>query len=71
MKHKSKFFEKFKEFHNKVQNKLGKTFKATRSDHGGGYLSQEFYDNLKSCGILSQLTPSGTPRLNGVSKRKN
>jgi hypothetical protein len=27
MRHKSKLFEKFKEFHNEVQNQLGKTIK--------------------------------------------
>ena len=28
IKHKSEAFEKFKEFHNEVQNQLGKTIKA-------------------------------------------
>ena len=32
-------------------------------------MSQEFDDHLKDCGILSQLTPPGTPQLNGVSER--
>ncbi|XP_057522524.1 uncharacterized protein LOC130802527 [Amaranthus tricolor] len=31
----------------------------------------EFDDHLKNRGILSQLTPPGTPQLNGVSKRRN
>ncbi|MBY3556061.1 DDE-type integrase/transposase/recombinase, partial [Modestobacter lapidis] len=71
MKHKSETFEKFKEFQNEVQNQLGKTIKALRSDRGGEYLSQGFYDHLKNCGIVSQLTPPGTPQLNGVSERRN
>ena len=71
MKHKSESFEKFKQFQNEVQNQLGKTIKALRSDRGGEYLSQEFDDHLKSCGIVSQLTPPGTPQLNGVSERRN
>lgn len=71
MKHKSESFEKFKEFQNEVQNQLGKTIKALRSDRGGEYLSQTFNDHLRECGIVSQLTPPGTPQLNGVSERRN
>ena len=71
MKHKSETFEVFKEFQNEVQNQLGKTIKALRSDRGGEYLSQEFVDHLKQCGIVPQLTPPGTPQWNGVSERRN
>ena len=71
MKHKSESFEKFKEFKNEVQNQLGKKIKILRSDRGGEYLSLEFDDHLKECGILSQLTPPGTPQWNGVSERRN
>ena len=69
--HKSESFEKFKEFHNEVQNQLGKTIKALRSDRGGEYLSQDFVDYLKNCGIVSQRTPPGTTQLNGISERRN
>ncbi|KAI9124917.1 hypothetical protein K1719_004244 [Acacia pycnantha] len=61
----------FKIFQNEVQNQLGKTIKALRSDRGGEYLSQEFFDHLRSCGIISQLTPPGTPQRNDVSERRN
>ena len=71
MKHKSESFEKFKEFQNEVENQLGKSIKALRSDRGGEYLSQEFGDHLRACGIVSQLTPPGTPQWNGVSERRN
>ena len=71
MKHKSESFEIFKIFQNEVQNQLGKTIKALRSDRGGEYLSQEFDDHLKGCGIVSQLTPPYTPQWNGVSERRN
>ena len=71
MKHKSESFEKFKEFKNEVQNQLGKSIKALRSDRGGEYLSLEFANYLKECGIVSQLTPPGTPQWNGVSERRN
>lgn len=35
------------------------------------YLSLEFLDHLKECGIISQPTPPGTPQLNGVCERRN
>ena len=71
MKHKSETFEKFKEFQSEVENQCGKKIKALRSDRGGEYLSHKFSNHLKSCGIVSQLTPPGTPQRNGVSERRN
>ena len=71
MRHKSETFEKYKEFRNEVENQRGKRIKALRSDRGGEYLSHEFSDHLKSCGIVPQLTPPGTPQRNGVSERHN
>ncbi|KAK8694819.1 hypothetical protein V6N13_072363 [Hibiscus sabdariffa] len=71
MRHKSKALEKFKEFKNEVQNQHGKSIKALRSDRGGEYLSQDFDELLKECGIVSQLTPPGKPQWNGVSERSN
>jgi hypothetical protein len=66
MKHKSKTFEKFKEFQNEVENQCGKKIKALRYDCGGEYLSHEPSNHLKSCGIIPQLTPPGMPQRNGV-----
>ncbi|GJS28363.1 retrotransposon protein, putative, ty1-copia subclass [Tanacetum coccineum] len=54
-----------------VENQLGKTIKAIRSDRGGEYISQEFKDYLKANGIVQQLTPPYTPQHNGVSERRN
>ena len=71
MRHKSEAFDKFKEFKNEVENQLGKSIKALRSDRGGEYLSQEFNDHLGDCGIILEWTPPGTPQLNGVSERRN
>jgi transposase InsO family protein len=71
MKHKSESLEKFKEFYNEVENWRDKKIKALPSDRGGEYLSHEFSNHLKSCGIVPQLTPLGTPQRNGVSKRRN
>ena len=71
LRHKSESFEKFKLFKNEVQNQLGKNIKTLRSDRGGEYLTQNFDDHLKDCGIVSQFTPPGTPQWNGVSERRN
>nr|GFA79676.1 retrotransposon protein, putative, Ty1-copia subclass [Tanacetum cinerariifolium] len=71
LKHKHEVFETFKVFKNEVENQLGKTIKALRSDQGGEYISQEFKDYLKACGIVQQLTPPYTPQHDGVSKRRN
>ena len=54
-----------------MENHRNKKIKFLRSDRGGEYLSYEFGLHLKQCGIVSQLTPSGTPQRNGVSKRHN
>ncbi|GJT04042.1 retrotransposon protein, putative, ty1-copia subclass [Tanacetum coccineum] len=61
LKHKHDVFETFKVFKNEVENQLGKTIKAIRSDRGGEYISQEFKDYLKANGIVQQLTPPYTP----------
>ena len=71
MRHKSETFEKFREFQNEVENQRDKKIKALRSDRGGEYLSLKFNNHLKSCGIVPQLTPPGTPQRNGVSERRN
>ena len=71
MTSKDESFEKFKTFKNEVRNQLGKSIKSLRTDRGGEYLSQEFIDYLKDCGIVSQLTPPRTPQWNGVFERKN
>ena len=64
MKHKSETFEKFKEFQSEVENHRNKKIKFLRPDRRGEYLSYEFGLHLKQCGIVSQLTPPGTPQRN-------
>ncbi|GJR36948.1 retrotransposon protein, putative, ty1-copia subclass [Tanacetum coccineum] len=71
LKHKHEVFETLKVFKNKVENQLGKTIKAFRSDRGGEYISQEFKDYLKACGIVQQLTPQYTPQHNRVFEMRN
>ena len=71
MKHKSAIFEKFNEFHSEVENHHNKNIKFPPSHRGGEYLSYEFGLHLKQWGIVSQLTPPGTPQRNGVFERRN
>ncbi|KAL8120318.1 hypothetical protein AgCh_017476 [Apium graveolens] len=47
------------------------SIKILRSNRGGEYLSTEFREYLKECGIVSQLTPPGIPQWKGVSERRN
>ena len=54
-----------------MENHRNKKIKFLRSDRGGEYLSYEFGLHLKQCGIVSQLTPPGTPQHNGVSEHCN
>ena len=53
IKHKSETFERFKEFKQEVKNQLGRNIKMLRSNRGSEYLSSEFLDYLKECGIVS------------------
>jgi transposase InsO family protein len=71
MKHKFESFEKFKEFRNEVEKQTGKCIKILCSDRGGEYFLDQFKDHLKDNGIISQLTPPGTPQHNGVAERRN
>ena len=54
-----------------MENHHNKKIKFLRSDRRGEYLSYKLGLHLKQCGIVSQLTPPGTPQHNGVSERRN
>nr|GEX45636.1 hypothetical protein [Tanacetum cinerariifolium] len=45
--------------------------RLAHTNRGGEYISQEFKDYLKACGIIQQLTPPYTPQHKGVSERRN
>ena len=60
-----------KNFRVKWKNHRNKKIKFLRSDRGNEYLSYEFGLHLKQRGIVSQLTPPGTPQSNGVSEHRN
>ncbi|GJS20113.1 retrotransposon protein, putative, ty1-copia subclass [Tanacetum coccineum] len=46
-------------------------FEKQAEVESGEYISQEFKDYLKACGIVQQLTPPYTPQHNRVSERRN
>nr|GEZ48201.1 hypothetical protein [Tanacetum cinerariifolium] len=69
--HKHEVFETFKVFQKEVENQPGKTIKSLRSDRGGEYMSQEFFDHLKDHVIIAHRTPPYTPQHNGLSNRRN
>ena len=54
-----------------MENHHNKKTKFLRSDRGGEYFDHEFGTHLRKCGIVSQLTPPGTPQRNGVSEHRN
>ena len=54
-----------------MENHGNKKIKFLQSDRGGEYLSYVFGLHIKQCGIVSQLTPHGTPQRNGASERRN
>ena len=68
LKNKFETFEKFKEYKAEVEKQIGESIKTLRSDQGGEYLSYKFKNYLQECGIVSQLTPPGTPLMNGYLK---
>ena len=70
MKYKFEAFDKFKEYQCMIEKQTEKDIKVLRSDRGGEYLYSEFFDHLKSKGILSEWTPPYTPQLNGVAERR-
>ena len=71
MKHKFETFDKFKEYKKMVKNQTEKSIKVLRSDRGGKYLSNKFFDHLKGYEILSEWTPPYMPQLNDVTKKRN
>ena len=52
---------KVQKLQSEVENHRDKKIKFLRSDRGGEYLSYEFGLHLNFFGIVSQLTPPGTP----------
>ena len=50
-----------------VENQFDKKIKIFQSDGGGEYSDGKFIKHLHECGILHQMSCSGTPEQNGVA----
>jgi len=71
LRNQSEVSAKFKEFEAITTSDCGHKIEALRTNNGGGYISNEFKDYLKSRGIRYKLTIPYTPERNGVAKRLN
>eukprot|EP00253_Pinus_taeda_P028984 PITA_28984 len=71
MKHKDEAFEKFKSFKALVENESDHKIKCLRSDIGGEFTSNEFFDFCEEHGIRREFSTAMTPQQNGVVKRMN
>lgn len=69
LRRKSEAFEKFKLFKALVENETNKKIKIIRSDNGGEYMSNNFQNYLRSCGIKHQTTVPHCSEQNGVAER--
>eukprot|EP00253_Pinus_taeda_P035014 PITA_35014 len=71
LKHKDEAFEKFKVFKALVENELDLKFKCLRSDRGGEFISDEFFEFCEKHGIKRQFSVARTPQKIGVVERMN
>jgi len=71
LKHKDEAFEKFKAFKALVENESNHKIKCLRSDRGGEFTSDEFFDFREQHGIKRQFSTARTPQQNGVVERMN
>eukprot|EP00253_Pinus_taeda_P034332 PITA_34332 len=71
MKHKDEAFEKFKSFKALAENESGHKIKCLRSDRGGEFTSNEFFDFCEEHGIRREFSTTRTPQQNGVVERMN
>ena len=71
LKHKDEAFEKFKAFKALVENESYRKIKCLRSDRGGEFTSDEFFDFCEEHGIRREFSTTITPQKNGVVERMN
>eukprot|EP00253_Pinus_taeda_P034006 PITA_34006 len=71
MKHKDEAFEKFKSFKALAENESDHKIKCLRSDRGGEFTSNEFFDFCEEHGIRREFSTAMTPQQNGVVERMN
>jgi transposase InsO family protein len=66
LKKKSKVFEKFKIFHQLVENEVKEKIGTLRTNNGGEFTSNEFKTYCTDNGIRRHITNFYTPQKNGV-----
>eukprot|EP00253_Pinus_taeda_P020619 PITA_20619 len=71
MKHKDEAFEKFKYFKALAENESDHKIKCLRSDIGGEFTSNEFFNFCEEHGIRREFSTARTPQQNGVVERMN
>jgi len=71
LKHKDEAFEKFKSFKALEENESDHKIKCLRSDRGGEFTSNEFFDFCEEHGIRREFSTARTPQQNGVVERMN
>ncbi len=71
MKRKSETFGAFKMFKAYAEKQTGKSMKRLREDKGGEYMTTDFDNYLKACGIVREHSVRNRPQQNGVAERAN
>jgi transposase InsO family protein len=70
-KEKSETFSKFQEFKSAAEAEIGEKIRSLRTNNGGEYTSDEFFNYLLEHRIHHQFTCANTPQQNGIAERKN
>jgi len=71
LKNKDEAFEKFKAFKALVENESDRKIKCLKSDRGGEFIQDEFFDFFEQHGIKRQFFIARTPQQNAVVERMN
>nr|GEW40517.1 retrovirus-related Pol polyprotein from transposon TNT 1-94 [Tanacetum cinerariifolium] len=71
IKNKSDTLAKFKEFKKSAEVEIGKDVRRLRTDNGGEYTFDEFFNYLQETKVRHQFTCANTPQQNRVYERKN
>jgi transposase InsO family protein len=71
MKTKDETLHYFKIYKAEVENQIEKKVKRLRSDHGGEYFSNDFFEFYAVHRIILERTSLYSPQSNGIAKRKN
>jgi Reverse transcriptase (RNA-dependent DNA polymerase)/gag-polypeptide of LTR copia-type/GAG-pre-integrase domain/Integrase core domain len=71
IKRKSEAINHVMDWHKQSMVETGRPLKIFRSDGGGEYISKELTNYFKTNGVAIEMTPKGTPQLNGIAERAN